>query len=59
MATKKRHDGNQVTVTYLIRARQRDDLKGLSLTSRIPQSALVREALDDLLSKYRARDPSR
>jgi len=58
MATKKhtkprhRKPVNFVPIAAFVTPQQRDGLKALSRKTRIPQQALLREALDDLLEKY-------
>jgi hypothetical protein len=58
MATKKRAKSpyrkpvNFVPIAAFVTPQQRDGLKALSAKTRIPQQALLREALDDLLAKY-------
>jgi predicted DNA-binding protein len=50
MVSKPKGKQTQITSYYAPEAVQR--LKALSETSRVPQSAYLREALDDLLKKY-------
>jgi hypothetical protein len=58
MATKKRAKSlyrkpiNFVPIAAFVTPQQKDGLKALSARTRIPQQALLREALDDLLVKY-------
>jgi hypothetical protein len=58
MATKKRGKSpyrkpiNFVPIAAFVTPQQRDGLKALSAKTRIPQQALLREALDDLLAKH-------
>jgi predicted DNA-binding protein len=46
--------GNQVQVTSYYEPEVAQKLKILSETTRIPQAAYLREALEDLLKKYAA-----
>lgn len=46
--------GNQVSVTGYYEPDAVQQLKKLSETTRVPQAAYLREALDDLLKKYAA-----
>jgi predicted DNA-binding protein len=50
MISHAKGDQTQVTSYYSAEAVRR--LKALSKATRIPQSAYLREALDDLLKKY-------
>jgi len=50
MVSKEKGNQAQITSYYDPAAVQR--LKALSKTTRVPQSAYLREALDDLLKKY-------
>ena len=58
MATKKRSKTiyrkpvNFVPIAAFVTPAQRAGLKALSAKTRIPQQALLREALDDLLAKH-------
>jgi hypothetical protein len=58
MATKKRGKSpyrkpiNFVPIAAFVTPQQRDGLKALSAKTRIPQQALLREALDDLFAKH-------
>lgn len=44
--------GNQVQVLGYYSPEAAEQLRRLSKATRIPQAALLREALDDLLKKY-------
>ena len=46
-------------LTCLIEQRQLDGLRALSAATKVPQAALVREALDELLRRYELLTPSR
>jgi hypothetical protein len=46
--------GKQAQITSYYMPEAARELKRLSLLTRIPQSAYLREALDDLLKKYAA-----
>lgn len=50
MVSKPKGNQTQITSYYAPDAVQR--LKALSEVTRVPQSAYLREALDDLLKKY-------
>ena len=50
MVSKPKGNQTQITSYYAPDAVQR--LKALSEMTRVPQSAYLREALDDLLKKY-------
>ena len=58
MATKKRAKTihrkpvNFVPIAAFVTPAQKTGLKALSAKTRIPQQALLREALDDLFEKY-------
>jgi predicted DNA-binding protein len=44
--------GNQVQVSLYLTPETLEELKALSTRTRIPQAALFREAVEDLLKKY-------
>jgi predicted DNA-binding protein len=44
--------GNQTAITSYYEPSAAQQLKRLSEATRVPQSAYLREALDDLLKKY-------
>jgi hypothetical protein len=58
MATKKRTKStnrkpvNFVPIAAFVTPTQKSELKALSAKTRIPQQALLREALDDLFAKH-------
>lgn len=52
MTTKK---GNQVHASIYLSEATYASLKGLSDRTRIPMSAYLREAVDDLLAKYKVK----
>ncbi len=49
-----RSKGKQTQVTSYYEAEAAQQLRKLSEITRVPQSAYLREALDDLLKKYAA-----
>lgn len=44
--------GKQFLLSLYLNAEQREALKTLATQSRVPQAVLLREAVDDLLTKY-------
>ena len=50
--TLNKSDTDRAKITLSINAKNVELLKRLSLSTRIPQSRLVDEALEDLLRKY-------
>lgn len=56
MATKK---GNRAAVTIYIDPESLESLKKLSEDTRVPQAVYWREALDDLLEKYKVKPKRR
>jgi Ribbon-helix-helix domain len=54
MPQKKDREKRVFTGVYFDRA-QHDALRGLSDRTRVPLAAYLREAVDDLLKKYRVR----
>lgn len=52
---KWRKPTSYVQIACFVYPRQRDALKALSERTRVPQQAHLREAIDDLLDKYRGK----
>ena len=47
--------GNRVLASIYLDPPVADALKGLSTSTRVPQAAYLREAVDDLLAKYKVK----
>ncbi len=52
----KKPKKRRVRVALFIETEQHEKLQALSETSRVPWAAYVREAIDDLLVKYKRRN---
>lgn len=47
--------GQRVQLSLYVDLKQRDALAHLSKVTRVPQQVYLREAVDDLLAKYKTR----
>jgi predicted DNA-binding protein len=58
MPTKRTMKGTRVLTSIYLDPPVYEALKQLSATTRVPQSVYLREALDDLLAKYKVKVPA-